>query len=94
MPAEQGLIKQVLRLPLGVVAAFTPWNYPLASPTRKVAGALSAGCSIILKAAEETPAGAIALVRAFAEAGVPDGVVNLVFGRPPISPPTSFHAQK
>jgi succinate-semialdehyde dehydrogenase/glutarate-semialdehyde dehydrogenase len=72
----------VTRHPLGIVAAFTPWNYPLASPTRKVAGALAAGCSIILKAAEETPAGAVELVRAFVEAGVPDGVVNLVFGRP------------
>jgi len=76
------LRKEVLRLPIGTVAAFTPWNYPLASPTRKVAGALAAGCSIILKAAEETPAGAVELVRAFAEAGVPEGVVNLVFGNP------------
>ena len=82
VPAAGGMTKHVLRLPLGVVAAFTPWNYPLASPTRKVAGALAAGCSIILKAAEETPSGAIALVRAFADAGVPDGVVNLVFGQP------------
>jgi succinate-semialdehyde dehydrogenase/glutarate-semialdehyde dehydrogenase len=72
----------VTRHPLGVVAAFTPWNYPLASPTRKVAGALASGCSIILKGAEETPSGAVALVRAFVEAGVPDGVVNLVFGKP------------
>ncbi|MFV3126307.1 NAD-dependent succinate-semialdehyde dehydrogenase [Niveispirillum sp. KHB5.9] len=82
VPAAPGMRKMVTRHPLGVVAAFTPWNYPLASPTRKVAGALAAGCSIILKGAEETPAGAIALVRAFQEAGVPDGVVNLVFGKP------------
>jgi succinate-semialdehyde dehydrogenase/glutarate-semialdehyde dehydrogenase len=82
IPAGPGFRKQVTRHPLGVVAAFTPWNYPLASPTRKVAGALAAGCSIILKGAEETPSGAVALVRAFAEAGVPDGVVNLVFGKP------------
>jgi succinate-semialdehyde dehydrogenase/glutarate-semialdehyde dehydrogenase len=74
--------KFVTRHPLGIVAAFTPWNYPLASPTRKVAGALAAGCSIILKGAEETPAGAIELVRAFVDAGVPNGVVNLVFGKP------------
>jgi succinate-semialdehyde dehydrogenase/glutarate-semialdehyde dehydrogenase len=82
IPSAPGLRKMVTRHPLGVVAAFTPWNYPLASPTRKVAGALAAGCSIILKGAEETPSGAVALVRAFAEAGVPDGVVNLVFGKP------------
>lgn len=82
VPAAPTMRKMVTRHPLGVVAAFTPWNYPLASPTRKVAGALAAGCSIILKGAEETPAGAVALVRAFAEAGAPDGVVNLVFGKP------------
>ncbi|MFV3073443.1 NAD-dependent succinate-semialdehyde dehydrogenase [Niveispirillum fermenti] len=82
VPAGPGMRKMVTRHPLGVVAAFSPWNYPLASPTRKVAGALAAGCSIILKAAEETPSGAVALVRAFQEAGVPDGVVNLVFGKP------------
>jgi succinate-semialdehyde dehydrogenase/glutarate-semialdehyde dehydrogenase len=82
IPAGPGFRKSVTRHPLGVVAAFTPWNYPLASPTRKVAGALAAGCAIILKGAEETPSGAVALVRAFAEAGVPDGVVNLVFGKP------------
>jgi succinate-semialdehyde dehydrogenase/glutarate-semialdehyde dehydrogenase len=64
IPAGPGFRKQVTRHPLGVVAAFTPWNYPLASPTRKVAGALAAGCSIILKGAEETPSGAVALVRA------------------------------
>ena len=82
VPTNGPLRKFVTRHPLGVVAAFTPWNYPLASPTRKVAGALAAGCSIILKGAEETPAGAVELIRAFAEAGVPDGVVNLVFGKP------------
>jgi succinate-semialdehyde dehydrogenase/glutarate-semialdehyde dehydrogenase len=82
IPAGPGLKKMVTRHPLGVVAAFTPWNYPLASPTRKVAGALAAGCSIILKGAEETPSGPMALVQAFAEAGVPEGVVNLVFGKP------------
>ncbi len=54
----------------------------MSSPARKVAGALSAGCSIILKASEETPAGAVQLVQAFAEANVPPGVLNLVFGNP------------
>ncbi|HLY56742.1 MAG TPA: NAD-dependent succinate-semialdehyde dehydrogenase [Stellaceae bacterium] len=82
VPAEPGMRHLVVREPLGVVAAFTPWNYPLASPTRKVAGALSAGCSIILKGAEETPSGAVQLCAAFHDAGVPPGVVNLVFGVP------------
>ncbi|MDB5705521.1 MAG: NAD-dependent succinate-semialdehyde dehydrogenase, partial [Sphingomonas bacterium] len=82
IPAQPGMRKMALRYPIGIVAAFTPWNYPLASPTRKVAGALAAGCSIILKGAEETPSGPMALVEAFHDAGVPEGVVNLVFGKP------------
>jgi succinate-semialdehyde dehydrogenase/glutarate-semialdehyde dehydrogenase len=82
VPAEPGMRHLVLREPLGVVAAFTPWNYPIASPTRKVAGALAAGCSIVLKGAEETPSGAMHLVRAFHDAGVPHGAINLVFGTP------------
>ncbi|MBJ7439523.1 MAG: NAD-dependent succinate-semialdehyde dehydrogenase [Sphingopyxis sp.] len=82
IPSQPGFRKLSLRLPIGVVAAFTPWNYPLASPTRKVAGALAAGCSIILKGAEETPSGPMALIRAFHDAGVPPGAVNLVFGKP------------
>ncbi|QGZ93687.1 NAD-dependent succinate-semialdehyde dehydrogenase [Terricaulis silvestris] len=82
VPSRPGLRQMVTRHPFGVVAAFTPWNYPLASPTRKVAGALAAGCTIILKGAEETPSGAMALVQAFVDAGVPAGAVNLVFGTP------------
>ncbi|HXW31220.1 MAG TPA: aldehyde dehydrogenase family protein, partial [Xanthobacteraceae bacterium] len=82
IPGERGMRHTVLRQPVGVVAAFSPWNFPLTSPARKVAGALSAGCSIILKASEETPGGAVQLVRAFSDAGVPPGVVNLVFGTP------------
>jgi succinate-semialdehyde dehydrogenase/glutarate-semialdehyde dehydrogenase len=82
IPSQPGFRKLSLRYPLGVVAAFTPWNYPLASPTRKVAGALAAGCSIILKGAEETPSGPMALIAAFHDAGVPAGVVNLIYGKP------------
>jgi succinate-semialdehyde dehydrogenase / glutarate-semialdehyde dehydrogenase len=82
IPSEPGMRNSVLRQPIGVVAAFSPWNFPMSSPARKVAGALSAGCSIILKASEETPAGAVQLVRAFADAGLPPGVLNLVFGTP------------
>jgi succinate-semialdehyde dehydrogenase/glutarate-semialdehyde dehydrogenase len=74
--------KLVLRQPVGPVAAFTPWNVPLSSPARKVSAALSAGCSIVLKAAEETPGAACALVQCFVDAGLPAGVLNLVFGDP------------
>ena len=82
IPSEPGMRHTVLRQPIGLVAAFSPWNFPMSSPARKVAGALSAGCSIILKASEETPAGAVQLVRAFHDAGLPAGVLNLVFGNP------------
>jgi succinate-semialdehyde dehydrogenase/glutarate-semialdehyde dehydrogenase len=82
IPGEPGMRNIVLRQPIGVVAAFSPWNFPMSSPARKVAGALSSGCAIILKASEETPAGAVGLVRAFADAGLPPGVLNLVFGVP------------
>jgi succinate-semialdehyde dehydrogenase/glutarate-semialdehyde dehydrogenase len=82
IPSEQGMRHSVLRQPIGVVAAFSPWNFPMSSPARKIGGALSAGCAIILKASEETPAGAVQLVQAFADAGLPAGVLNLVFGTP------------
>lgn len=72
----------VLQEPVGVVAGFSPWNFPTLTPVRKIAGALAAGCSIILKAAEETPGSAVELVRSFHDAGVPKGVLNLVFGVP------------
>jgi succinate-semialdehyde dehydrogenase/glutarate-semialdehyde dehydrogenase len=79
MPGQR---QMVLREPIGPVAAFTPWNFPAVTPMRKMAGALGAGCSIIIKASEETPGTCIAMVRAFVEAGVPAGVLNLVFGVP------------
>jgi succinate-semialdehyde dehydrogenase/glutarate-semialdehyde dehydrogenase len=82
IPAEPGMRHTVLRQPIGVVAGFTPWNFPLSSPARKIGGALAAGCAIILKAAEETPAGAMHLAQAFCDAGLPPGVLNLVFGDP------------
>lgn len=82
IPSAPGLRHSVIREPLGVVAAFSPWNFPVSSPARKVAGALAAGCSIILKASEETPAGAVQLAQCFIDAGLPPGVLNLVFGDP------------
>lgn len=73
---------RVERLPVGPVAAFCAWNAPLANPVRKLAPALAAGCTVVLKASEETPAGAIALAKALEAAGLPKGVLNLVFGDP------------
>ena len=68
--------------PLGVVAAITPWNFPLALVVRKCAPALAAGCCVILKPSEETPYSALALADLAEQAGLPDGVLNLVIGRP------------
>ena len=63
--------------PAGVVAAFTPWNYPAVLNARKLAPALAAGCTVILKAAEETPSAGVYMAEALQEAGLPAGVVNL-----------------
>ncbi|MEL6981259.1 MAG: aldehyde dehydrogenase family protein, partial [Actinomycetota bacterium] len=82
IPSAPGVRYIVHHQPIGPVAAFSPWNFPMSQPARKVAGALAAGCSIILKAAEETPAGALHIARAFEDAGLPPGVLNLVFGVP------------
>ena len=83
VPGRQPGVRQlVTQEPVGVVAAFTPWNFPVLTPVRKIAGALAAGCSIIIKASEETPGACVELVKCFADAGVPAGVVNLVFGVP------------
>lgn len=77
-----GVTQMALKLPVGPVAAFTPWNFPINQAVRKTSAALAAGCSIILKAAEETPASPAEMVRAFVDAGLPAGVVNLVYGVP------------
>jgi succinate-semialdehyde dehydrogenase/glutarate-semialdehyde dehydrogenase len=78
----KGTRQLVTHEPVGVVAAFTPWNFPVLTPARKVGGALAAGCSLILKASEETPGSCVEMVRCFADAGLPAGVLNLVFGVP------------
>ena len=83
VPARaEGVTQMVVKEPVGPVAAFTPWNFPINQAVRKLSAALAAGCSVILKGPEETPASCAALVRVFADAGVPAGVVNLVFGVP------------
>ena len=82
IPSAPGARYMVHHQPIGIVAAFSPWNFPMSQPCRKVAGAIASGCSIILKAAEETPAGALHIARALHDAGLPPGVLNLVFGTP------------
>ncbi|MBE9608452.1 NAD-dependent succinate-semialdehyde dehydrogenase [Chitinilyticum piscinae] len=70
----------VLRQPVGVTAAITPWNFPAAMITRKVAPALAAGCTMVLKPASQTPLTALALAELASRAGIPDGVLNVVTG--------------
>ncbi|MCJ0763463.1 NAD-dependent succinate-semialdehyde dehydrogenase [Variovorax terrae] len=84
VPSRLGVhIRQmVLRDPVGPVAAFTPWNFPINQVVRKVAAALAAGCSMLVKAPEETPAAPAALIKAFQDAGLPSGVLGLVYGNP------------
>lgn len=83
IPSRSPNVSQiVVREPIGPVAGFAPWNAPLSNCVRKIAAALGAGCSIVLKAPEEAPASCAGLVQAFADAGIPEGTVNLVFGEP------------
>jgi succinate-semialdehyde dehydrogenase/glutarate-semialdehyde dehydrogenase len=77
-----GVTQMVVKEPVGVVAAFTPWNFPINQIVRKLSAALAAGCAFIVKAPEETPASPAALIRAFADAGIPAGVIGLLYGVP------------
>jgi len=83
VPSRADNIQQIVtKEPVGPVAAFTPWNFPINQVVRKMSAALASGCSIIVKAPEETPAAPAALLQAFVDAGVPAGVINLVYGVP------------
>lgn len=83
IPARQHDVHSyTIKTPVGVVAAFTPWNFPINQVVRKMSAALAAGCSIIIKGPEETPASPAQLIQAFHDAGVPAGVINLVYGEP------------
>jgi succinate-semialdehyde dehydrogenase/glutarate-semialdehyde dehydrogenase len=83
IPARaEGIYQLVVKEPVGPVAAFTPWNFPINQVVRKLSAALAAGCSIIVKPPEETPASPAELIRCFVDAGVPAGVINLVYGVP------------
>jgi succinate-semialdehyde dehydrogenase / glutarate-semialdehyde dehydrogenase len=77
-----GVRLTVLKEPVGPVAAFAPWNFPIGNPARKAGAALGAGCSCIMKPAEETPASALEVARALIDAGLPAGVLSVVFGVP------------
>ncbi|GAE25964.1 aldehyde dehydrogenase [Halalkalibacter wakoensis JCM 9140] len=81
LPSEKSNIStSVLHTPLGVVAAIAPWNFPVVTPVRKIAPALAYGCTVVYKPASETPWSSVRLMELFKEAGVPNGVVNLVTG--------------
>jgi succinate-semialdehyde dehydrogenase/glutarate-semialdehyde dehydrogenase len=83
VPARNLAAQQmVLKDPVGPVAAFTPWNFPINQVVRKLSAALATGCSMIVKAPEETPASPAGLLQAFLDAGVPAGVIGLVYGDP------------
>ncbi len=83
IPARaDGVRNMVILEPVGPVAAFSPWNFPVMQAARKIGGALAAGCSIIIKCPEETPGSPLAFVKCFHEAGLPAGVLNLVYGTP------------
>lgn len=77
-----GVTQLTVKEAVGPVAAFTPWNFPINQVVRKVSLALAAGCTIIVKGPEETPGSPAELIRAFADAGIPAGAVNLVYGDP------------
>jgi succinate-semialdehyde dehydrogenase/glutarate-semialdehyde dehydrogenase len=83
IPARaEGVYQLVIKEPVGPVAAFTPWNFPINQVVRKLSAALATGCSIIVKAPEETPASPAEMIRCFLDAGVPGDVISLVYGIP------------
>lgn len=85
-PREDGSLTYITREPVGVVAAFTPWNFPVGLVARKLAPALAAGCTVVVRSAEEAPGCVMQLIRCFADAGAPNGLVNLLTGVPqPVS---------
>ena len=83
VPARaENVYQLVIKEPVGPVAAFTPWNFPINQVVRKASAALATGCSIIIKGPEDTPGSCAQLIKAFVDAGVPAGVIQLVYGVP------------
>ncbi|HZJ97446.1 MAG: NAD-dependent succinate-semialdehyde dehydrogenase [Alcaligenaceae bacterium] len=84
IPSRRENFRQyVVREPIGVCAAFTPWNFPFNQAIRKISAAVGAGCTIILKGPEDSPSAVMAIARLFEDAGLPRGVLNIVWGDPP-----------
>ena len=81
-PRSEGVRQLVLKEPIGVVAAFSPWNFPFNQAIRKIVSALGAGCTIIIKGPEDAPSAVVAIARLFHEAGLPPGCLNVVWGVP------------
>jgi succinate-semialdehyde dehydrogenase/glutarate-semialdehyde dehydrogenase len=81
-PRSEGVRQLVLREPIGVCAAFSPWNFPFNQAIRKIVSALGAGCTIIIKGPEDAPSAVVAIARMFHEAGLPPGCLNVVWGVP------------
>ena len=86
---SEGVRQFVLKEPIGVVAAFSPWNFPFNQAIRKIVSALGAGCTIIIKGPEDSPSAVVAIARMFHEAGLPPGCLNVVWGVPSEVRPTS-----
>lgn len=85
IPSRSPAVRQfVVREPIGVCAAFTPWNFPYNQAIRKVAAAVGAGCTVILKGPEDSPSAVMAIARMFHDAGLPKGVLNVVWGEPAV----------
>lgn len=82
-PRNPNVRQFVLREPIGVCVAFTPWNFPYNQAIRKVAAAVGAGCTLVLKGPEDSPSAVMAIAQMFHDAGLPPGVLNLVWGDPP-----------
>ncbi|MGI9154890.1 MAG: aldehyde dehydrogenase family protein, partial [Rubrivivax sp.] len=83
IPSRNHAVRQtVLREPVGVVAAFSPWNFPFNQAIRKISAAVGAGCTIILKGPEDAPSAVVAIAKLFHDAGLPKGVLNIVWGVP------------
>uniref|UniRef100_UPI003F495557 NAD-dependent succinate-semialdehyde dehydrogenase n=1 Tax=Cupriavidus yeoncheonensis TaxID=1462994 RepID=UPI003F495557 len=81
-PRQPGVSQIVVREPVGVCAAFTPWNFPFNQAIRKIVAAVGAGCTLILKGPEDSPSAVVALAQLFHDAGLPQGVLNIVWGVP------------
>lgn len=84
IPGPAGQTSTMVRQPIGPVSAYSTWNFPIATAVRRITSALAGGCSVILKAPEDTPAGAFLVAKVFQDAGLPDGALGLLYGDAPM----------